>query len=549
MKGTIILSGVMLLLLSCAATARAQEEVYFLKGRTGVELRFNTQNELPGDVKARLEKADAYRLYEVRNLGEPEMVVEPRPGFLAATPECVTDRCEIVKLRFTTPVEFDQTFMLTVADLMGDGKRKVINFKVAADAKIVRSLNADDPPSKLRVESKVPIEPGGDAALKVERTRLRVSDDLKKLEPVPDTNNKPFRAVATQDDNYSVNLDVEGGPATGSNKLVLTGGLFEMPTAAGARPIKAEGEIKVASAPKPEDARLAITTATVAAVDQKPVFDLTMKVVPFRIWTVRDTKWRWEPTFTADVGGGQTKSPNSVTASPLNFIRDFVQSPAEIVDDSQSQIPTYAGWRQTPIFRLSNIRMIVGPKGEFDRNFKRKNILGAARFNFEFHRWRGLIAQRRAMLENDVGEKAALVQGLDSGLDILPYVAIEAGGHVNNETVALNKSVNVFVPRHKILRTYAGLAATFEQKIGLPMTLTIDGMMMHLAATESVGYTTKTTAELRRLRGFHPRTVVTWGVAFDPAKHFNFVVTYENGRKAPNFEYLNKLTTGLKVLY
>jgi hypothetical protein len=541
------------LLLSAVPATQAQEEIYFLKGRTGVELRLNTQNALPGNPKVRLQDPTAYKLFEVKNLGEPEMMVEQRVGFLAGAPECVTSGCEIIRLKFTKPVEYDQTFMLTVANLMNDGKRKVFNFKVGADAKIVRSLNADDPPSKLRVESKIPVETKGNVELSVERTRLRISDDTRHLEPVSSPQNNPFKASATRDGEYAVDLDLKGNPAVGSNKLVISGGLYEIPAASGEGSgqhlIQAEGVIKAPTAPKPEDARLSVTTATIAAVHQKPVFDLAAKIVPFRIWTVRGTRWRWEPTLTADVGGGQTKSANSVTVAPLNFIRDFVQEPAEIVSDSESEIPTYAGWRSTPVFRASNIRLILGPKGEFDRSFKRKNILGTARLNFEFHRWRGLISHKRAMLENDIGEKAALVEGLNSGLDIVPYIAVEAGGHVNNETVAFNKAINVLVPRHKILRSYLGVNATFEQRILLPMTLTIDGALAHLAATESIGFKTKTGAELHRLRGFQPRFVVTWGVAFDPAKHYSFVVKYENGRTAPNFEYLNKITTGLKVIY
>lgn len=552
MKKAFILSGIsLLLLLSGTSAVQAQEEVYFLKGRMGVELRLNTLKALPGNPKARLENAKAYKLYEIKNSGEPEMVVVPQLDFLDGTPECVTSGCEIIKVKFKRPVELKQSFMLTVDNLLDDGKRKVFNFTVGADAKVVRSQNIDDPPSKLRVESKIPIEAKGDVKLTVEQTRFRISDDAKKLEPVTNSS-KSITASATQDGNYAVDLDLKGGPTGGTKKLVVSGGLYEMLPATGRggqQAITAEGEIKIASAPKPEDARVSVTTATIAAVHQKPVFDLTAKLVPFRIWTVRDTKWRWEPTLTVDIGGGETKSANSVTAEPLNFIRDFVQKPATIVEDSQSDIPTYAGWRKTPPFRLSNIRLILGPKGEFDRSFKRKNILGTMRFNFEFHRWRALIAQQRAMIENDVPDKAAFVEGLDSGWDIVPFIAVEAGGHVNNETVALNETLNVFVPRHKIFRTYAGVSAIFEKKIIVPMTLTFDETLMHLAATELIGFTTETAAELRRIRGFHPRSVVTWGIAFDQTKHYNLVVTWENGRKSPNFEYLNKLTTGIKVLY
>jgi hypothetical protein len=546
-------------------------EIFFLKDRMGIEIRLNTQATLPGNPKDRMQDKAKYRLYEVKNEGDPEMFIQEWTDFLAEPPECFTSDCQIIKLRFVKPLEYDQSFMLAVYCLLNDKPcevpkdkpdevpkdklRKVFKFKVGADAKIVRSLNANDPPSKLRIESKIPIEaPNGEVKLKDERTRFRINEDATKLVAV-ETEKDPFIATAEQDDDYSVDLDLKRGPAGGrKHKLKTNGGLYEMPGAASGGQqrtvIIAKGEILLPSAPKPEDARVSLSTSATAAVHLRPVFDFVGKIVPFRIWTVRDTKWRWEPTLTADIGLRQTKSANSITVEPLTFIRDFVQEPAEIVDESQSDIPTYTGWLRTPRSRPSNYRLIIGPKAEFDRSFKRKNILGAARVNFEFHRWRGLIANKRAMLENDLGDKAALVEGIESGLDIVPYVAVEAGGHVNNETVAFNESINVFVPRHKIFRSYVGVTAIFEQKlIYLPMTFTFDESLIHLAATESIGYKTDTGVGLRRLRGFHHRSVVTWGIAFDPTKRFNFVVTYENGRKAPNLEYLNKVTAGFKFLY
>lgn len=108
----------------------------------------------------------------------------------------------------------------------------------------------------------------------------------------------------------------------------------------------------------------------------------------------------------------------------------------------------------------------------------------------------------------------------------------------------------VLVPRHKIFRSYLGVAATFEiNRLPTPITITVEEWLVHLGARELIGFTTDEGPFLRTLQGFHHRGKATFAFALDPSKHYNLTLTYENGRQAPNFEYLNKLTTGVKVIY
>ena len=72
---------------------------------------------------------------------------------------------------------------------------------------------------------------------------------------------------------------------------------------------------------------------------------------------------------------------------------------------------------------------------------------------------------------------------------------------------------------------------------------------MHLARHEDIAFKTDEGVGFRSLRGFHHHGEAVWSVAFDPAQHYNFTVTYENGRTAPNFEYLNKVSTGFKIIF
>jgi hypothetical protein len=73
--------------------------------------------------------------------------------------------------------------------------------------------------------------------------------------------------------------------------------------------------------------------------------------------------------------------------------------------------------------------------------------------------------------------------------------------------------------------------------------------MIELALPEMIGFTTSSGVAFRRLSGIQPHTKASIDFSFDPAKHYSWNVTYENGRAAPNFEYLNKVSSGIKVIY
>jgi hypothetical protein len=81
------------------------------------------------------------------------------------------------------------------------------------------------------------------------------------------------------------------------------------------------------------------------------------------------------------------------------------------------------------------------------------------------------------------------------------------------------------------------------------MELTLDESVVYLATREQIGYTTDDGVFLRSIRGVHPHFKTSVDLAFDPAKHYSLTFAYENGRLAPNFEYLNKFTSGIKVKY
>jgi hypothetical protein len=180
--------------------------------------------------------------------------------------------------------------------------------------------------------------------------------------------------------------------------------------------------------------------------------------------------------------------------------------------------------------------------------------LGEVRFDFKFYRWQGSIQERRGLITKEppfgIGEeKGKSLEGINFGFKLTPFLAFDFGGHVNDETLTKNTST-VLVPRHSIVRGYAGFVGAFEwNKLPFPITLTLDESVVYIATPETIGFTTDDGAFLRRIRGFHPHLKTSLDLGFDPSKHYSLSFTYENGRLAPNFEYLNKITAGVKVSY
>lgn len=505
-----------------------------------------------------------YELYEVEPQDRPGEVTADRSALLGR-PEfkCGASGCNRLNIVLNSSLPPNQTFILRLKRYFPDGDAVTLRFATSAPAAaatttvatIGKGANAYDQLDELTLISTNPVKLH--SPLTVKRVFYRIKNG------VPTKVEEQFTATTTwhTDQLYELHLDrklVEGQ----THVLVIDSGITDN---AGTN-VVADGKVELAAPPKkPEDRRLDMSLATVAAARQKAVFDLTAVIVPKRIYQVGDSNWLWEPKFNLDLGLRSTKSANSVVVAPLNFRNVFLEKvfeaklpkgdPPELLvntqakDEAGHRVTGWETWRATPWYKPSDVEFTIGPKGEFDRNFKRKNVLGAVRFDLNFHRWLGTIARKRQLLEDSYGKAISSQVAMNSGWRLVPYVAFDFGGHVNNETVS-KKGKSVFVPRHKIFRSYVGFLATIEwNTFGLPTSLNLEEYWVHLAARETIGFTTDSGVDLRQLRGFHPRSKATLDFAFDPSKHYTFSVGYENGRLAPNFEYLNKLSAGVKVVY
>jgi hypothetical protein len=139
------------------------------------------------------------------------------------------------------------------------------------------------------------------------------------------------------------------------------------------------------------------------------------------------------------------------------------------------------------------------------------------------------------------------MEGSVGGFQLTPYIELVGGAHVNDETVTnTTPKISEKVTEHSILRLYGGIVtkAQFWR-----FQLSSDTSVINMFDQETIGFTTKQSVALRVLNGlqFHAKPDFTFYI--DPAHHFGLDITYENGRSAPNFEYLNTVNTGIKVVY
>jgi hypothetical protein len=519
------------------------------------------------------EQTSTYRLYEVEAPDPEKECVYPKcilewKDFLKAGPECSSKTdCPKLTLQLNRELPAGKNFVLVVDGLQESGKLTKVTLSIESKAEIASSLDAFKQRSAFRIRAKFPLKSTDSVtALRVVYRIKGKTPETLRAEPETEKLTATLDSALSQPDRGTLSYKLEQKLKEGSEYNVS---VKDGVTTVSGKPVEVKGTIKTPGAPAaPAASKITGTLALNAARGEKAVFDLSGSVTPLRVPAIGP--FFWEPTLAVDLGLRSTKSNNSVTiASPftLNFGgQDKKELPVSTApalqtggtgsgkpDKPQTNIRAYAMWKNTPWYYLDSIKFYIGPKGEFDRNFKRKNLLGNLRFDFNFHRWLGTISERRALItdaDNGIGEeKGKALEGINFGFKLVPYVATDFGGHVNNETVSKDNA-SVFVPRHTIFRAYSGFTGIIEWRLfDLPMSLNLDESVSYLAREEQIGYKTDDGVFLRRIKGVHPHLKTSIDFGFDPAKHYSLTFEYENGRQAPNFEYLNKFTAGIKVTY
>ncbi len=330
-----------------------------------------------------------------------------------------------------------------------------------------------------------------------------------------------------------------------------------------------KGTIKIAGLAKPEatNYKIDVNLSSAAAGNQKPQFDLVGSFAPPQKFLGHN--WYFNPNSSVDLGLGASKSKNSILLN-LPFRRGFfpylfkcypkrLQAPGlngsnKLTENNEVvNLPNYYEWKNTCPSYLESIEFKAGPKFEMDRKFARINAVGTVRFDFNFVSWQQSIAKKRENLEDDLITTDYKPEdvSIKTGFILIPRIAFDFGRKLTAEVIEnKDKHLRTVIPRHPIFRSYVGFTNTYELNFWvLPMTLTIDEDLMYLGYTETIGNKSDDGIDIRKVRGFHHYGKAALDIAFDPAKHYNFSVTYENGRSAPNFEYLNKVSAGIRLVY
>lgn len=565
MKGIVCFT---LLLLGYTAAVGQEKPVATTScDRTQIEIFFKSGQSMPAHVAHSPGDRNMYQLIELEPVDEPGIISRDRSAWLpkAEIARCVGATCEKLQIKVARPLPAGQTFILAIANFTDQKEAITLRFETPVVAPALPKVEITTGPAVFSQPSELQLRASDainvNATVAVKRIHYEVSSDglsvVKLHEPIQASVGRATDRL------YILKLD----------KHLVRGKEYFLQVDSGitdnqGRSVTAEGTVKIRAIPsKADELGIDVTVSSDVAVHQRPIFqfvgkykqtNLSKSKTPFGLW-------RWEPTASVDVGLRSTKSANAVLFEPLNIvteffakgIKDYIKVAPKLQTAETGSQPTnptaYANWRHADWNDWSNLKVTVGPKFEFDRNFKRKNILGGLRFDFNFHRWHATLADKRGMFKSSFGEDIGGRTRVRFGMQIIPYIAFDFGGHVNNETVHKKVSgveKSVFVSRHKIFRSYAGFTSMFEfDDIGTPITITIEEAMVHLASRETIGFTNDDGAFLRSLRGFHHRGKATFAFAVGRSKHYSLVLTYENGRQAPNLEYLNKLATGIKVVY
>jgi hypothetical protein len=576
-------------LLVAANSTYAQDtpSVQVVDARTELRLSFDLLNEIPRPEILKLRDIRNYEVYEVkeaaalaasvaldverinalkdeeqkkRELENLATILRSGPQNLISSgtaPECLLE-CARITVKLNNSIDYDKTYVLKINGVVFDGKPLTpVEFKIEKSASIVESLNASNTRKEIRIKATGPL--ASPANLNIQEKTLRINAEGTRVED----HFQNLTGVAKQPapNLIEVKLDQKLNDGQAHTLSVPAGTI----TDGAGTSIDAKGTITIAGLPSPpDDPELTLELATNAAVGQKPQFDIDFAWAPYkkyRPWR----RWYLQPELKVDVGLGDTKSDNAISLALLGLHPSKVSNikneavteepqlgrpGAKLVAADDVQLKTLRDWRRLSWLKLANYDFFIGPKLEADRAFNRINTLGLIRFEFRFHRWIASINEKRKLLQPDLLERTDLVE-INNGYRFIPYLSFDFGGNVRNETVENTaKTLSVTIPRHPIFRSNLGMKGLLQWRLfSFPMSITLEERLMHLASHEEIAFTTDEGIGRRNLRGFHHHGEAAWNLAFDPAKHYNFTVTYENGRTAPNFEYLNKFSTGFKIIF
>ncbi len=305
---------------------------------------------------------------------------------------------------------------------------------------------------------------------------------------------------------------------------------------------------KVASVPvAPTDLTKAFITVqlgAIAAVHSTPTFSAIGAIAPWhpvQRTVVLPGGVFFDPAANFSVGSTNAKTSNSVIV-PSSFIRPLIGGLPKLKKDEPP--PDLKTLKPSKPFVINTM---FGPRAEFDTQYGGVNVLGEGRAELYLSQLFQTADVRTSQIATSNPAIRDLLALPQNGFTLAPYIQFDGGGHINSQSIPNAGGVPaVNIPTYSIARIYLGLHGTGQRGRA---TVSFEGSWVDLFQPEIVPYTVKTTVYSRSLLGFQPHAKGTFNFYFDDAKHFAGSVAWENGRSAPTFAYLNKVTIGLQATY
>jgi hypothetical protein len=188
-----------------------------------------------------------------------------------------------------------------------------------------------------------------------------------------------------------------------------------------------------------------------------------------------------------------------------------------------------------------------GPRAEFDTQHGGVNFLAEGRAELYLPQLTKSVDFHRAVIASGNPAIRDLLELPTNGYSIAPYVQVDGGGHLNSQVISNpTPAPAATIPTYSIFRLYIGFHGTAQFGRN---TLSLDGSYVDLFEPETVPVLVKKTTEIRNISGFQPHAKLSYSFYLDQTKHFAGSISWEDGRSAPSFQYLNKVTVGLQVTY
>lgn len=469
-----------------------------------------------------------YKIYEVTNANSSlSSLKDVSPEQLALTGKVQMRLGNMATLPLKQPLHSDRTYLVEAKDATGnllDASITAMPTLASSDAKHLRNA--------LFVNANVPLKES------YPPNSVTVTYNPGQGKPTL----YPARVLGAR---QSLGLEIwldEPLPAGASNSLQLTvDGITDFYGVA----VPISGPI--ASAPSaPTDATkdfISIQLSAIAAVHSAPTFSATGVLAPLHIAknaVVWPGQIHVDPSVIFDTGSASAQTANAVTL-PSQFIRPFLlglpKPPTNLIE-LNSRKPS----------NITVLNAMGGLRAEFDTQYGGTNLMGEGRAEFYFSKLYFTADAHTASVAAANPSIRSTLNLPTNGWSITPYLQYDGGGHVTAQSIA-NTSAglpNVNIPAYSISRIYFGSQATIQLGIS---SVTFDGSWVELFDPETGPFTASNVVSPRTVSGLQPHAKGTYNISLDQENHFSGSIAWENGRSAPSFEYLNKVTVGLQVIY